>query len=208
MTTVYLMRHSKTLNVDNKNNKDNFQIQNEKNILSIEGEKIAKENLNSSLFDNIDAIYTSNYTRAIATAKYAAERNALSLNIQDDLGERKFGITSWNELPSDFERQQLLDENFKIGTGESQKEVRDRMYNAIMKIVKENVNQKILIVSHATAIMFLLKKWCKIDLINEELNYTFKNKNIFKGYLNYCETFKLEFDEKNNLVNIENIKLN
>lgn len=43
-TTIYLIRHSKTLKVNNNLNNDNLQIQNEKSSLSIEGEQIAKEN--------------------------------------------------------------------------------------------------------------------------------------------------------------------
>ena len=46
-TTIYLIRHSKTLKVNNNLNNDNLQIQNEKSSLSIEGEQIAKEKLNN-----------------------------------------------------------------------------------------------------------------------------------------------------------------
>ena len=42
MTTIYLIRHSKTLKVNNDYTKDNLQLQNEKQILSLEGEDIAK----------------------------------------------------------------------------------------------------------------------------------------------------------------------
>ena len=48
MNTVYLIRHSKPLKVNNEFNNDNLQIQNEKSSLSIEGENIAKEKLNNS----------------------------------------------------------------------------------------------------------------------------------------------------------------
>ena len=40
-TTIYLIRHSKPLKVNNNLNNDNLQIQNEKSSLSIEGEQIA-----------------------------------------------------------------------------------------------------------------------------------------------------------------------
>ena len=45
------------------------------------------------------------------------------MNISDKLGERKHGISSWDELPADFEVHQFEDENYKIGTGESQKKL-------------------------------------------------------------------------------------
>lgn len=207
MTTIYLIRHSKSLKVNNSLNTDDLQIQNEKSSLSIEGEKIAQEKLNNSELSNIDVLYASNYVRTIQTAKYIANKNNLDINIVSDLGERKFGISTWEELPNGFERKQFLDENYKIGDGESQKEVSNRMYSVIMKILEENKNKRIAIVSHATAISYLLKKWCDIQIVDDKLRYSFNNNIILDGYFNYCETFKLVFDDKNKIINIENIKL-
>lgn len=77
MTTIYLIRHSKTLKVNNTLNNDNLQIQNEKYCLSIEGEQIAKEKFNNEEFESIDVLYSSNYVRTIQTAKYLARKNNL-----------------------------------------------------------------------------------------------------------------------------------
>lgn len=205
MTTIYLIRHSKTLKVNNVSNKDDLQIQNEKYCLSIEGEHIAEDKLHNKEFNNMDTIYASNYVRAIQTAKYIAEKNNLEINIVSDLGERKFGINDWSELPSDFERKQFLDENYKIGNGENRKEVADRMHKAIIKIINDNKNKRIVIVSHGTAISFLLNKWCDIDFLNDKLKYSFHGKVLLEGYIDNCGCFKLEFDDNSNLVNIENI---
>lgn len=207
MTTIYLIRHSKPLKVNNAFNSDNLQIQNEKSSLSIEGEQIAQEKLNKKEFDNLDILFSSNYVRAIQTAKYLSVKNNLEINIISDLGERKFGIDSWEQLPENFERKQFLDENYKIGNGESQKEVSNRMYSTIMKILDEYKNKRIAIVSHATTISYLLKKWCDIQVIDDKLRYSFNNNIILDGYFNYCETFKLVFDDNNKIINIENIKL-
>ena len=207
MTTIYLIRHSKPMKVNNTFNKDNLQLQNEKSSLSIEGEQIAKEKLNKKEFDDIDIIFSSNYVRTIQTAKYLSEKNNLEINIISDLGERKFGIDSWDELPDNFERKQFLDENYKLNNGENQKEVRDRMYSVIMKILDEYPNKRIAIVSHATAISYLLKKWCDVSIVDDKLRYSFKNEIVLDGYFNYCETFKLVFDDENKLIDIKNIKL-
>ena len=67
MTTIYLIRHSKPMKVNNTFNKDNLQLQNEKSSLSIEGEQIAKDKLNKKEFDDIDIIFSSNYVRTILT---------------------------------------------------------------------------------------------------------------------------------------------
>ena len=206
MTTIYLIRHSKPLKINNTFNIDNLQIQNEKQSLSIEGEQIAQDKLNNIEFDNIDIIFSSSYVRTIQTAKYLAEKNNLEINIVSSLGERKFGIDSWEQLPENFEKKQFLDENYKIGNGESQKEVRERMYSTIMQILKLHENKRIAIVSHATAISYLLKKWCDINIVDNKLRYSFNNNVLLDGYFNYCESFKLEFDDNKNIVDIENIK--
>ena len=195
------------MKVNNTFNKDNLQLQNEKSSLSIEGEQIAKDKLNKKEFDGIDIIFSSNYVRTIQTAKYLSEKNSVEINVISDLGERKFGIDSWDELPDNFERKQFLDENYKLNNGENQKEVRDRMYSVIMKILNEYHNKRIAIVSHGTAISYLLKKWCDVDIVDDKLRYSFKNEILLDGYLNYCETFKLVFDDENKLIDIKNIKL-
>ena len=205
MTTLYLIRHSKPLKVNNDLNSDDLQVQNEKNCLSIEGEDLAKETFNKQEFTNIDVLYSSNYVRAIQTAKYISSNNNIEINIDSNLGERKFGITSWDELPDKFERKQFLDENYKIGNGESQKEVRERMHNAIMRIIDNNKDKTIAVVSHATAISYLLKNWCDITIVDDKLRYSYKDKVLLDGYFNYCETFKVVFDN-NEIINIENIK--
>lgn len=205
MTIIYLIRHSKTLDVNNELSTDTLQIQNEKKVLSKEGENLAKDKFNNSIFNDIEVIFTSNYVRTIETAKYISENNNIKINILDELGERRFGISSWSEKPKDFERRQFLDENYKIGDGENKKEVEQRMYDCILKILKENKNKTIAVVSHATAISYLLNKWCNIKIEDNMLSYKYNNKEILKGPINYCETLKLTFDIENNLKNIEKI---
>ncbi len=202
MTTVYLIRHSKPLKVNNEFNDDSLQIQNEKSSLSIDGERIAQDKFKNSEFNNIDVLYSSNYVRAIQTAKYLADKSNLEINVVSDFGERKHGINSWDELPDNFEIMQFESENFKLNNGESQKEVRERMYNALINILNKNQNQRIAIVSHSTAIMFLLGMWCNVSYNG---NSTFNNKPFFDGIWDYCETFKLIFNDNNELISIENI---
>ncbi len=207
MTEVYLIRHSKPIDVNHEIDRDNFQIQNEKKCLSIEGEKIAEEKFKNNEFNNIDILYSSNYVRAIQTAKYIAFKNNLDININSDLGEREIGINSWDELPEQFERKQLLDENYKISGGESQKEVRERMYNALIRIIDKNKNKRIAIVSHGTALSYLISKWCDIKLEDDKFKYSYRDKVLLHNYFDYCETFKLTFDLDNNLIGIDHIEL-
>lgn len=206
MTTIYLIRHSKVFKVNNELSSDNLQVQNEKISLSIEGELLAQNKMSNTIFNNIDKLYSSNYVRAIQTAKYLADKNNLEVNVVSDLGERKFGVSSFNELPDDFGRRQFLDENYKIGDGESQKEVRNRMVSTVTKILDENKGRNIAIVSHGTAISYLLKKWCNIEFIDDKLRYYFNDKVLLHGHIDNCMIFKLEFDDNNEIFNIEMLK--
>ena len=78
------------------------------------------------------------------------------------------------------------------------------MYEALCKIIKENQGKRIAIVSHSTAMAFLLKKWCKVYYDKE---YTFDNKVFFDGNWQHLETFKLVFDNENNILDVKNIKM-
>lgn len=196
MTTVYLIRHSKSEKINNIVNSDNLQIQNEKQFLSIEGEELAKEKMNNDELKNIDALYSSNYLRALGTAKYIARNNNITINIHEGFGERKFGISSWNEIPKDFYDRQASEENYKIGNGESQVEVKERMYKSLMEVLEDD--KKIAIVTHSTAMLFLLKKWCNIT----DDGIYFNDKTISNLKIDNCDIFKLTFDENVSLIDI------
>lgn len=199
MTTLYLIRHSKTEKTNNIVNTDNLQIQNEKQFLSIDGELLAQEKMNNSELKKIDILYSSNYLRALGTAKYIAKNNNIIINIHEGFGERKFGVSSWNEIPDDFYERQANEENYKIGNGESQIEVRDRMYKSLIEVLESD--KKIAIVTHSTAILFLLMKWC--DITKESI--CFNNKVVASSKIDNCDVFKLTFNDNKELINIQKI---
>ena len=194
------MRHSEPLKPININNSDTLQNQNEKWPLTINGEILAKEKSKHIELNNFDIVISSNYVRAISTAKYFTKDKIL---IDENFGERKFGINSWDELPKDFGKRQFNDFNYRLPNGESINEVIKREYDSLINILNNYYDKKILIVGHSTAIASLFSRWCKI---NYNGNYEFNGKVFFDGKWNYCETFKLEFDNNNNLIKIENIK--
>ena len=202
MKTIYFMRHSEPLKPISINNKDSLQIQNEKWGLTINGEKLAEKKSQLNELANFDMVISSNYVRAISTAKYFTKDK---LFIDDNFGERKSGINNWDELPKDFGKKQFDDFNYKLPNGESINEVIEREYNSLINILNNYHDKKILIVGHSTALASLFSKWCEIGYTD---GYKFNGKQFFDGKWSYCETFKLEFDYNNNLINIENIKLN
>lgn len=204
-TIIYLIRHSEpTKIISHLINNDNLQIRNEKTVLSTSGEKKAEKLSSNEEMKNVDVVISSNYVRAIATAKYIAEYNNTNINIIDEFGERKFGIDNWNELPNDFEKKQIEDPNFKINNGENQREVADRMYNALIKVLNNYKGKKVVIVSHATAITFL---FMKLGLYKDNCIY-YNNKKLIDSNFkwNAPEVFKLNFCD-NDLQSIENIKI-
>ena len=203
MTTIYLMRHSIALkNINNDYNNESLQLQNKKMPLSIEGEELASNISKEEELQSIDVVISSNYVRAMSTAKYISNANNVNLIVNSAFGERRFGINSWDELPTDFGLRQNNDENYKVGDGESQKEVRERVYRALIDVIDEYKDKRVVIVSHGSAILWLLKQWCDIDLKNKCI--IFNDKLILYDNIFNCTTFKLEFDDKK-LVNIEKV---
>lgn len=211
MTTVYIIRHSRPFRklLGEYNVEEIEQLRNEKNPLSGEGEKLAELLSQKEELQKIDVLYSSHYVRAMSTAKYIAEENNINLNVDERLGERKFGVTNMTELPSNFFEKQFKDWNYKVGDGESINEVTQRMSNILEEILNKNKDKNIVIVSHGTAITALLKSLCNIKYNDNKslVEVYFNNALIFDGDWNCPELFKLEFDEDNKLVLIENIKL-
>ena len=203
MTTIYLMRHSIALkNINNDYNNESLQLQNEKMPLSIEGEELASNISKEEELQSIDVVISSNYVRTMATAKYISNANNVNLIVNSAFGERKFGVNSWDELPSGFGLRQNNDENYKVGDGESQKEVRERVYKALIDVIDKYKDKRVVIVSHGSAILWLLKQWCDVNLVDKYV--MFNGKIILEDNVFNCTTFKLEFDD-NKLVNIDKV---
>jgi Fructose-2,6-bisphosphatase len=208
ITTIYLIRHSEPFNEYLKNNNSitNFLSSNKKMPLSVNGEKLAESISSNNEFSKLDVVFSSDYIRAISTAKYFILQKNLPFYIDKIFGERIHGCqTSLNELPANFGKIQFKDKTFKFGNGESQEEVRNRMYCGIQNILNNYRGKNIGIATHSAATFFLLFKWCNFEY-DETLKITFKNKIIFDKDLKYCQTFKLLFDDEK-LIDICDINL-
>lgn len=209
-TIVYLIRHSIRFNndyIEEYNTTQNKTIRNEKIVLSVEGEKRAEILSNEEELQNLDAIYASNCVRTLQTAKYIIEKQNLKVNIDERFDERRVGKPNDGTI-KDWFVLQYLNENYKTEGGESQKEVRERFDQALMEVINKNKGKKIAIFSHGYAITFFIMKWCKFEYIEDKdyIKFTFKDKVIFNKKINAPEVFKLEFDESNELIDIQNIE--
>ena len=210
MTTLYLIRHSiKEKNYGIFDNSDSKQIKDEKRILSCEGEKQALLLSQNEELLNIDEVWTSNYVRAIQTAKYICDNNNCVINISSSFDERYYGTFEENSIKEEFWINQFRDNKLKNIDGESGIEVQNRMDAKITDIINQNRGKKIAIVCHNACILFYLLKYCKLEKaeLNKRLTISFNNKVLIKdGIMKAPSIIKLEFND-NNLVDINYIEI-
>jgi len=210
MTTLYLIRHSiKEKNYGIFDNSDSKQIQDEKRILSCEGEKQALLLSQNEELQNLDEVWTSNYVRAIQTAKYICENNNIAINISSMFDERHYGAFEENINKEEFWIGQFKDNNLRNQDGESGIEVRNRMDAKITEIIEKNRDKRIAIVCHNACILFYILKYCKLEKaeLNKRLTIIFNDKILIKDRIMKSPSMmKLVFDE-DKLVNIDYIEI-
>ena len=204
-TIIYLVRHAETIDEQGiRNTNETTQMINEREILSIEGEKASMELSKNEQLHNIDVIWCSSYTRAKQTAKYIANENDLELNFDYRLSERRLGnlkelsIFMKDKKTRDPSQEQLLFPEYKTSDGESAKETNERMTEFLNEILEKYKGKRVTIVSHGGSIKFLLLNWCQLNE-NVKLEYKGNELNITSPCL-----LKLTFDNKE-LIQLEQI---
>jgi len=204
-TIIYLIRHAETADETGiRNTNEDFQKINEMEILSVKGEEQSKKLSKNIELQNIDVIWSSNYTRAKATAKYISNKNNLNYNLDKRLCERKLGniedLAKFmnSKKTRDPSREQLAFPEFKTRDGESAKDTNKRMNEFISEILEKHNGKRIAVVSHGGAIKFYLLSYCKV---NERLNLEYKGKEL--SITSPC-LLKMTF-RNNELVNLERI---
>jgi 2,3-bisphosphoglycerate-dependent phosphoglycerate mutase len=196
-TIIYFLRHSEPTNRNNlKNisNHDNEQVTNEKSFLSVSGEKRAEKLSKLEELSNIDSVYSSNYVRALETAKYIALENNSVINVDDRLNERKIGALA--SMPMlEFEKLQMIDWSFKLPGGESLNQVKKRVVESVKNILMFETDNRVVVVSHATVLTCLLSAWCKVGRnYDNEIILEYNDETIIDGNWDAPALFKVEFD--------------
>ena len=142
MTTLLLARHGET-----DWNRE-FRIQGSSDIELNELGRRQAQSLAQELTDvDLDAIYSSDLSRAQATAAAVAATHGLDVRLDPRLRERSFG--SWEGLTRDD-----LDA-MPPGSrhdGETDDEVRERVLAAVQEIAAAHPGEEVLIVSHGGAL--------------------------------------------------------
>lgn len=207
-TEIFLIRHAEPLKDFDKsfNGFEDKQFYNQKISLSRNGEKQAKAISKLSDLSNVDVVISSEYIRSISTAKYIVNKNRCPFFINSDFTERRIGN---DKVDREFWLHQMLDSTLKTDNGESQLEVRNRMVKGINDIILKYSGKKIVVVSHAAAITFLLMNWCELEdvkLDGKIRKLVFKRKVIINDSFRTPDIFKLTFIN-NDIDNIERLNI-
>jgi phosphoserine phosphatase len=120
---------------------------------------------------HFDAIYCSPLGRAQATAKIIKEQRDLEIITVNDFQEIDVGAYEGrlydemkNENPDLYHGFWKSPDKFWPETGESFSDVVNRTYPTLLKIIEQHQGERLLIVSHAVAIMSILNKIAGIPL--------------------------------------------
>ncbi len=142
MTTLLLARHGET-----DWNRE-LRIQGSSDVeLNELGRKQAHALAEELEHVELDAIYSSDLSRARATAEAVAASHGLEVRLDPRLRERSFG--SWEGLTR--EDLEALPEG-SHHDGESDDEVRKRMVEAVQAIADAHPGEQVLVVSHGGAL--------------------------------------------------------
>ncbi|MDE5888885.1 MAG: histidine phosphatase family protein [Bacilli bacterium] len=209
-TVVYLIRHSEVTpksNIKNISMNDDKQVVNEKAFLSVSGEKKAEAMSKMEELQKIDAVYSSNYARALQTAKYIAQENNTIINIDDRLNERKIGDMTGVD-GKDFHRMQVKDFDYKLPGGESLNETKRRITDAMKNILMFETGNRVAVVGHSTAFTCLLSAWCETGRnYDDEIILSYDEETIVDGHWSAPQVFKVTFDGMN-VTDIKYIEIN
>ena len=195
-TIIYMIRHAKSIANDNGMFGGITDYDLSKEGL-MQAEALAERLRNYE----IDKIYCSPLKRAIQTITPTAKMKNMDINIDDGLIEINVG--TWEDILRDDLRKMYPEENKYIDetefyTGmdgqEETIDVANRMYNAILKIAKNNLNKKVIITSHIVAMRAFL---CKI------MNIPFEQTKEKIGNLGNTSINKIIYDDETNKFEVE-----
>lgn len=158
MTRVYLIRHGET-----EWNRTGRLQGNANVLLSPEGVRQARLLAEHAPFNTVNAIYSSDLSRAVMTAEILAERFNLPVIQKSGFRETNFG--DWegrllselaSEAPDGFEKFFTKPDKVQPKNGETFLQCQARLMTALEEIVADHDGQNIIIVSHGAAIRLML----------------------------------------------------
>jgi probable phosphoglycerate mutase len=164
-TRVYLVRHGATELTAEDRFAGAIDV-----LLSDEGREQARLLGNRLSADPISIAFASPMTRTMDTAALIAAAHGIPITPVDGLREiahgrweRKTRAEVEKEFPDEYERYENDPFSFAPTEGESGLQVTARALPALLKIVQDNEDQRILIVSHKATIRLLLSSLLGFD---------------------------------------------
>ncbi len=194
-TRIYLVRHTETIgNIEKRlTGREDYNI-------TDNGLRMVKKITNYLRNEPISAIYSSTSNRTFETIKEIAKIKNLEVQRKEELCEMYFGIyDGWkwedvNKVNSLIHKKHIeTNEIMCIPEQETTKQVEERMYNEIKKIVEEKLGKTILICSHGVAIEAFLRAITKERFIDKREEYSQHN----------CSVNIVEYDSKIEKFNIK-----
>ncbi|MDP3996679.1 MAG: class I tRNA ligase family protein [bacterium] len=184
LTRLILLRHGES----QKNIDGIFDSERDKYPLTKEGKKQAKEAGKKLAALGVDALYSSPVLRARETADIVAENIKIKNILDDRLWEVKSGQWDGKE-PQDslinrnrLDYNGLPDEKYYLTprgqTGESWKQVEDRMSDFVREILEKHKGETVAIVSHEGPLIFLLRYLKNLSL--QEVTNLWQERRTFK----------------------------
>lgn len=143
--------------------------------LSIEGEKIASDLANNSLFNEIDSIYSSLYSSAISTAKYMSIKYDYKINLSSELNDCKVGLLGSKNMKM-VKGLQDHEFTYKLPNGESLIDAGNR----IDSFIKRNIKDNTVIFTHKRTIVGFLLKYTSVGYnLDENLILQYNDEVIY-----------------------------
>jgi broad specificity phosphatase PhoE len=156
VTTILLVRHGETdWNLDRRLQGHSDQP------LNATGREQARGLAEELAGEELDAVYSSDLSRASETARIIAEARGLEVTALPELRERHFG--TWEGLTDD-EIGQRFPEAAKgiLGDGETREEMDRRVVGVLQRIAAEHPDGTVLVISHGGPLRAVFRH-CGVD---------------------------------------------
>jgi broad specificity phosphatase PhoE len=150
-TTIVLARHGETdWNVERR-------VQGHTDRpLTDDGREQAVALANQLEGERLDAVYASDLSRAVETARPAAERRGLQVVTMPELREKRFG--TWEGLTDDEVLERYPDaRRGHWGDGETTEDVAARVVDALRRIADRHPDGRVLVVTHGGPLRAVLR---------------------------------------------------
>ncbi|MGN1000452.1 MAG: histidine phosphatase family protein [Bacilli bacterium] len=205
MKSIYLVKHSGPF-VDIKNYEDYENVlwedYNRNMILSVEGEKRAEKLCEIEELNNVERIFASDSVRAIASAKYLAEKNNIKIELDERINERIFGVETLSQLPNDFNKLSFDDKNYKMENGESFNDVDKRFVNFINDLLNQNNSSYILFI-HGLILLSYLETICDFTFDGMNFSIKYKGKEILNGNPKSPSVYKIIYNDDREVIDVD-----